>query len=163
MGTTQEEKKPVVVKKYANRRLYDTLTSSYVTLENLCKMVKDGIDFIVVDAKTGEDLTRSVLTQIIFEQESKGYNLLPINFLRQIICFYGDNLGSVLTSYLEKAMENFANNKEQIRNYFGTFSGFSPLKQFEELGRQNIQLFEKTMNMWNPFGTSGKKPDDKGN
>ncbi len=156
------QNKPVIVKKYANRRLYDTLTSRYVTLEDLCQMVKDGIDFVVQDAKSGEDLTRSVLTQIIFEQESKGYNLLPIPFLRQIIAFYGDNISALLPPYLEKSMENFTKNQEYMRNYIGSFMGdFSPLKQFEEISKQNMQYFEqaveKTIDMWNPFKGTGDK------
>lgn len=152
----KEKMEPVVVKKYANRRLYDTLSSSYVTLENLCKMVKDGIEFVVVDAKTGEDITRSVLTQIIFEQESKGYNLLPIGFLRQVIGFYDDNLGAVLPSYLEKAMGNFIDNQDKMRGMMGSFGEFSPFRSFEEIGKQNMELFEQTMNMWNPFVAQDK-------
>src|SRR5229473_1846044 len=107
--------KPVVVKKYANRRLYNTATSSYVTLEDLAKMIKDGGDFIVHDAKTGEDITRSVMTQIIVEQEQKGQNLLPISFLRQLIGFYGDSMQFLVPGYLEQAMISFARNQEQMR------------------------------------------------
>lgn len=147
----------VVVKKYSNRRLYDTSQSAYVTLEDLCKKVKEGVNFVVVDAKNGEDLTRSVLTQIIFEQESKGYNLLPIGFLRQIIGFYDDSLGTMLPSYLEKAMENFTRNEADMRSYLGSFSDFSPLRSFEEMGKQNMKMFEETMNMFSPFGTSDKE------
>ena len=103
------EKAPITIKKYANRRLYNTATSSYVTLDHLCQMVKDGVDFVVFDAKSGEDITRSVLTQIIVEEESKGgQNLLPINFLRQLISFYGDNLQFLLPRYLEQSMDSFA-------------------------------------------------------
>lgn len=149
--------KPVIVKKYSNRRLYDTGTSAYVTLEDLCQMVKKGVDFKVQDAKTGEDITRSVLTQIIFEQESKGYNMLPIGFLRQIIGFYGDNLSALLPSYLDKTMDNFSKNQEQMRSVMGAFGDFSPFKQFEKLGKQNMEMFEKAMNLWNPFGPQEKK------
>src|SRR5918993_5139291 len=106
---------PITIKKYANRRLYNTATSSYVTLDHLCQMVKDGMDFVVYDAKTGEDITRSVLTQIIVEEESKGQNLLPESFLRQLIGFYGDSLQSVLPRYLEFAMAGFARQQEQMR------------------------------------------------
>jgi len=152
----KKENSVVTIKKYANRRLYDTSKSSYVTLEDLCQMVKQGVDFTVIDAKTGDDLTRSVLTQIIFEQESKGYNLLPISFLRQIISFYGDNLGAVLPSYLENTMNNFIQNQDKMRNYMGGFEEFSPFKGLEEISKQNMEIFEKTMNMFSPFG-----PDDK--
>lgn len=152
------EEKPVIIKKYSNRRLYDTGTSAYVTLEDLCQMVKKGVDFKVQDAKSGEDLTRSVLTQIIFEQESKGYNMLPVGFLRQIIGFYGDNLSALLPSYLDKSMENFTQNQEQMRSVMGAFGEFSPFKQFEKLGKQNMEMFEKAMSMWSPFGpNSGEK------
>src|ERR1700726_1819274 len=108
--------KPVVVKKYANRRLYNTATSSYVTLEDLAKLIKEGGDFVASDAKTGEDITRSVLTQIIVEQEQKGQNLLPISFLRQLISFYGDSVQLLVPGYLEQAMIAFAKNQEQMRN-----------------------------------------------
>ena len=108
----------VTIKKYANRRLYNTATSSYVTLENLCQMVKDGVDFVVYDAKTGEDITRPVLTQIIVEEEAKnGQNLLPIGFLRQLISFYGDSLGGLVPRYLELSMQSFAGNEQKMRDY----------------------------------------------
>ncbi len=151
----------VVIKKYANRRLYDTAKSSYVTLDDLCQLVKEGTDFEVVDAKTGEDLTRSILTQIIFEQESKGYNLLPINFLRQIIRFYDDSLGTVLPDYLDQMMQQFMDNQDRMRDVMGPAAEFSPFKGFEEIGKQNMEMFEKTMNMWNPFmaGTDKDKKD----
>ena len=149
---------PVTIKKYANRRLYDTLTSAYVTLEDLCEMVKKGIDFVVVDAKTNEDITRPVLTQIIFEQESKGYNMLPVNFLRQIISFYDDSLSAMVPGYLEQTMNNFVENQDRMRGFMGSFGEFSPFKQFEELSKQNIDLFEKTMSMWVP---SFNEPDNK--
>src|SRR3984957_11879352 len=118
---------PVVIKKYANRRLYNTATSSYVTLDHLCQMVKHGDDFVVYDAKTGDDITRSVLTQIIFEEEGKGQNMLPISFLRQLIGFYGDSLQSLVPSYLEMTMSSFAKNQEQMRQYATeTFGGLNP-------------------------------------
>ena len=109
------DKRPVVIKKYANRRLYNTATSSYVTLDDLAKMIKKGADFTVFDAKTGEDITRSVLTQIIVEEEQKGQNLLPISFLRQLISFYGDSMQFLVPGYLEQAMLAFARNQEQMR------------------------------------------------
>jgi polyhydroxyalkanoate synthesis repressor PhaR len=149
--TSSAEGKVAVVKKYANRRLYNTATSSYVTLEELCKMVRNGVDFVVYDAKTGEDLTRSVLTQIILEEDAKGRNLFPISFLRQVIGFYDDNLRAFLPRYLELSMENFARNQEQIRRYIeGTFGSFFPLGQFEDMARQNMALFQRAAHMWKP-------------
>ncbi|TDP48932.1 polyhydroxyalkanoate synthesis repressor PhaR [Zavarzinia compransoris] len=143
---------PVTIKKYANRRLYNTATSSYVTLDHLCQMVKNGEDFVVYDAKTGEDITRSVLTQIIFEEEGKGQNLLPIRFLRQLIRFYGDQLQGVLPNYLELSMESFAKNQEQVKSVISeAFSGKNPLRTFEELARQNFQLFERAIRAFSPF------------
>jgi polyhydroxyalkanoate synthesis repressor PhaR len=143
--------KPVVVKKYANRRLYNTATSSYVTLEDLAKMIKDGGDFIVHDAKTGEDITRPVLTQIIVEQEQKGQNLLPISFLRQLIGFYGDSMQFLVPGYLEQAMVAFARNQEQMRNTLRATFGIFPFGQFEEMGKQNMALFEQALKMLSPY------------
>ena len=144
---------PITIKKYANRRLYNTATSSYVTLDHLCQMVKDGVEFVVYDAKTGEDITRAVLTQIIVEEESKGgQNLLPLNFLRQLIKFYGDNLQFLVPRYLEHSMESFARNQEQMRKAMqDSFGGMFPFGRFEEMGKQNLALFEKAMQMFNPF------------
>lgn len=135
---------PTVIKKYANRRLYDTGRSSYVTLEDLCLMVKEGHDFIVVDAKSGDDLTRQVLTQIIVDQEAKGGNLLPLPFLRQLIGFYGDNMQTLLPNYLEQTMETFSNNQERFREMF-------PVTSFEEMSRQNMAMFENAMRTWTSF------------
>src|ERR1700682_1072587 len=153
------DKAPITIKKYPNRRLYNTATSSYVTLDHLCQMVKDGIDFVVFDAKTGEDITRSVLTQIIVEEESKGgQNLLPINFLRQLISFYGDNLQFLLPRYLEQSMDSFALNQEQMRKYLQeSFGGMFPFSRFEELGKQNMAFLEQAMRMWNPFKAASDK------
>jgi len=153
------DKAPITIKKYANRRLYNTATSSYVTLDHLCQMVKDGVDFVVFDAKTGEDITRSVLTQIIVEEESKGgQNLLPINFLRQLISFYGDNLQFLLPRYLEQSMDSFALNQEQMRKYLReSFGGMFPFSRFEELGKQNMAFLEQAMRMWNPFKAATDK------
>src|SRR5918912_4356361 len=124
------DKAPVVVKKYANRRLYNTATSSYVTLDDLANLIKEGGDFVVQDAKTGEDLTRSVMTQIIVEEEGKGQNLLPISFLRQLIAFYGDSMQWLVPSYLESSMRSFAHNQEQMRRYMQeTFGGMFPFGQ----------------------------------
>lgn len=153
MAKTQSEDAPVVIKKYANRRLYNTATSSYVTLDDLCDMVKKGDDFVVYDAKSGEDITRSVLTQIIFEQEAKGENLLPIGFLRQLIGYYDDQLRGLVPSYLEVAMENFTRNQEQIRsNLEEAFGGMFPFQQMQELGKQNMAMFEQALSMFSPFG-----------
>ena len=142
--------KPVVVKKYANRRLYNTATSSYVTLDDLATMIKAGGDFVVKDAKTGDDLTRSVLTQIIVEQEQKGTNLLPISFLRQLIGFYGDNMQFLVPGYLEQAMIAFARNQEQMRSNLRTTFGMFPFGQFEEIGKQNMAMFERALRMLSP-------------
>ena len=147
---------PVVIKKYANRRLYNTATSAYVTLDHLATMVKEKTDFVVYDAKTGDDITRSVLTQIIFEEESKGgQTLLPIPFLRQLISFYGDSLQGVVPQYLEMSMAQFARNQEQMRKYLQNAFGFNPFQQFEAMGKQNMAMFEKAMRMFNPFQLPG--------
>lgn len=156
----EEKTTSILIKKYANRRLYDTSTSKYITLDDLCQMVKRGVEFTVVDAKSGDDLTRSVLTQIIFDQESKGYNILPISFLRHIISFYDDSLRTVLPSYLETSMENFARNQDRMRVYFDQYDQYSPLRQLEELGKQNMQMFEQMMDMFNPFSTLGGASQD---
>jgi polyhydroxyalkanoate synthesis repressor PhaR len=140
------DEKPTVIKKYANRRLYDTGRSSYVTLDDLCTMVKEGRDFVVYDAKTGDDLTRSVLTQIIVDQEGKeGQNLLPISFLRQLIGFYGNSMQSLVPNYLEQTLEAFTKNQEQFQEMF-------QVKSLEDLGRQNMKMFENAMKAWSaPF------------
>ena len=149
--------KPVVVKKYANRRLYNTATSSYVTLDDLAKLIKEGGDFIAQDAKTGEDITRSVLTQIIVEQEQKGQNLLPTSFLRQLISFYGDSMQVLVPGYLEQAMIAFARNQEQMRKNLQATFGIFPFGQFEEMGKQNIALFERALKMIAlPYGREEK-------
>lgn len=142
---------PVVVKKYANRRLYNTETSSYITLENLADMIRAGRDFVVYDAKSGDDITRGVLTQIIVEEESKGSAMLPTGFLRQLIGFYGGNLQGVVPRYLEHSMSSFARQQQQVRAMMErTFSPFLPTGM-EEMNRQNMALFERAISMWNPF------------
>jgi polyhydroxyalkanoate synthesis repressor PhaR len=159
---TATDKTPIVIKKYANRRLYNTATSSYVTLDHLSQMVKDNVEFAVYDAKSGEDITRSVLTQIIVEEESKGQNLLPLNFLRQLISFYGDNLQFLVPRYLEHTMEYFASNQEQMRNYMrDTFGGMFPFGRFDEIGKQNLAFFERAMKMFAPYqtGAAGEQPN----
>ena len=151
---------PVVVKKYANRRLYNTETSSYITLDNLAEMIRAGRDFVVYDAKTGDDITRGVLTQIIVEEESKGSSMLPTTFLRSLIGFYGDSLQGVVPSYLEQAMASFARQQQQMRQVVQqTFSPFIPVG-VEEMGRQNMALIERAMTMFNPFHrTEGAAPE----
>ena len=146
----------VVVKKYANRRLYNTETSSYITLENLAEMIRAGRDFVVYDAKSSEDITRGVLTQIIVEEESKGTSMLPTNFLRQLIGFYGDSLQGVLPRYLEQAMSSFARQQQQMRTVVQqTFGSFLPVG-VEELGRHNMAVFERAMSMFTPFHRGGE-------
>jgi polyhydroxyalkanoate synthesis repressor PhaR len=148
----------VTIKKYANRRLYNTATSSYVTLDDLSQMVKAGGEFVVYDAKSGEDITRSVLTQIIVEEEQKGQNLLPISFLRQLISFYGDSMQWLVPRYLENTMKTFAHNQEQMRkNLQDAFGGLFPFGGLEEMGKQNMAVFEKTMKMFSPFPNSEEK------
>ena len=155
---TPSDGRPVVVKKYANRRLYNTATSSYVTLDDLARMIKNGGDFVAYDAKTGEEITRSVLTQIIVEQEQKGQNLLPISFLRQLISLYGDSMQFLVPGYLEQAMLAFAQNQEQMRRNLQATFGIFPFGQFEEMGKQNIALFERALRMLAPFRGEEKPP-----
>lgn len=147
------ENDPIIIKKYANRRLYNTATSSYVTLDLLSQMVKDQSDFVVYDAKTGEDITRSVLTQIIVEEEAKAeQTMLPISFLRHIISFYGDSLGSVVPQYLDHSMQAFARNQEQMRQVMqNAFDGLFPIQKMEEVNKQNMAFFESAMKMFSPF------------
>lgn len=150
--SAQDASGVITIKKYANRRLYNTATSSYVTLDHLCQMVKDGQDFVVYDAKTGEDITRPVLTQIIVEEEAKGQNMLPISFLRQLISFYGDNLQMVVPRYLEFAMAAFAKEQDRTRDYMQeALGGLFPFSHFEEMGKQNMAMLEQTMRLFNPY------------
>ncbi len=144
---------PITIKKYANRRLYNTGTSTYVTLEDLASMVKEGEDFLVYDAKTGDDITRSVLAQIIFEQENKaGQNLLPTTFLRQLIRFYGDSMQMVVPKYLEQSIDTLTREQEKFRKQMtNTFSN-TPFAPLEEHVRRNMEMFEKTFSMFKPFG-----------
>lgn len=144
---------PITIKKYANRRLYNTATSSYVTLDDLCRMVQEKQEFVVYDAKSGEDITRSVLTQIIVEEESKGHNLLPIGFLRQLIAYYGDSLQTLVPRYLEESMRTFSQNQDEMRSYLhNAFEGVFPFGSLEEMGKQNMAMMEKAMQMFSPFG-----------
>ncbi|MGU9979443.1 polyhydroxyalkanoate synthesis repressor PhaR [Phreatobacter sp. HK31-P] len=144
---------PVTIKKYANRRLYNTGTSTYVTLEDLASMVKAGDDFLVYDAKSGDDITRSVLTQIIFEQENKdGQNLLPVSFLRQLIRFYGDSMQLLVPRYLELSIDTLSKEQDRLRQQLSTAVGVNPLvAPFEQHIRRNMDLFEKAFTMFSPF------------
>jgi polyhydroxyalkanoate synthesis repressor PhaR len=155
------DKAPTVIKKYANRRLYHTGTSTYVTLEDLAKMVREGEDFAVYDAKTGEEITRSVLTQIIFEQEGKeGQNLLPVAFLRQLIRFYGDSLQALVPSYLEFSMDNLSREQKQLREQLTGAFGPKAFAAMEQQVRANMGLFTEAMRMFSPF--SARNPDKPG-
>ena len=173
MGRTrQKEGEPTIIKKYANRRLYDTGRSSYVTLDDLCEMVKEGHDFVVQDAKSGEDLTRSVLTQIIVDQESKGEeNLLPTDFLRKLIGFYGGENGTMVPNYLQQAMDMFISNQEQMQEHMNRMQNMFPNvpgvpnmaapDSLEEMNRKNMEMFERTMKMFNPaFNGSNAKENE---
>jgi polyhydroxyalkanoate synthesis repressor PhaR len=142
---------PIVIKKYANRRLYNTGTSTYVTLEDLASMVKREEDFLVYDAKTGEDITRTVLTQIIFEQEGKGQNLLPITFLRQLIRFYDDSLKSLVPSYLDYSISMLAREQERLRQQMTDTFGTKAFQALEDQVRTNMAMFEKAMRLFTPF------------
>lgn len=151
MAQTEDKEAPITIKKYANRRLYNTATSSYVTLDHLAQMVKEGTQFAVFDAKSGDEITRSVLTQIIVEEEAKGQNLLPVSFLRHLISFYGDSLQGLVPSYLEQSMQSFATNQEKMRDYMKeTMGGLNPFGSFEEMNKQNMVMFENAMRMFAP-------------
>ncbi len=149
---------PVTIKKYANRRLYNTETSSYVTLDHLAAMIRGGDDFIVLDAKTSEDLTRAVLTQIIFERETKDDNMLSITFLRHLIRFYGDSMQAMVPSYLQGTMEVLNKHQEQIREAFGDIDHGKFMPMFEEMTRQNMAFFDQTMQA---FARAGKQASKK--
>jgi len=142
---------PVIVKKYANRRLYNTESSSYITLDNLAEMVRKDRDFVVFDAKSGEDITRGVLTQIIVEEEGKGHAMLPTNFLRQLIGFYGDNVQSVVPRYLEQAMSSFARQQETMRAAMQKTIGTFMPPGMEDVGRKNMAMMERAMTLFTPF------------
>lgn len=164
MSKKTQTSEPIVIKKYANRRLYNTDTSSYVTLEDLCVMVKEGAEFIVYDAKSGEDLTRTILSQIIFEQESKGEHLLPTNFLRSIIGFYDNSLKDFVPHYLESTMKTFSGNQEKMQEMLGlgTLGSFGQVAtQLEEIGKQNMEMFTKAFSMFTPFTSPEADPKKK--
>ena len=161
MVDTDPQTPPIIIKKYANRRLYNTETSSYITLENLAHMVRQGREFKVVDAKTGDDITRTVLTQIIVEEEAQGKNMLPINFLRQLISMYGDSMQALMPQYLDASMEAFRRNQEQFRNALeGAFSAgaFGP---FEQLAKQNMAMFQAAAGMFTPQPAPEPAPEQK--
>jgi polyhydroxyalkanoate synthesis repressor PhaR len=154
-----KSEEPVTIKKYANRRLYNTGTSTYVTLEDLATMVKEGKDFVVYDAKSGEDITRPVLAQIIFEQENKeGQNLLPIAFLRQLIRFYGDSMQMLVPRYLEMSLDALTREQEKFRAQMAQAFGGTPFAPFEELARRNMEMFEKAFSMFKPV--SAARPEE---
>lgn len=150
----------IVIKKYANRRLYDTSASAYVTLEHLSELTRQGKEFIVQDAKTGEDLTRAVLAQIIFEQENKKEGVLPVSFLRQLIQFYGDSFQSMLPAYLEMSMKTFNQQQDKWREYMQSAVGEDRAKEYEEQIRKNMTMFEDAMKFFTPFvpGVPGAPP-----
>ncbi|WP_428521889.1 polyhydroxyalkanoate synthesis repressor PhaR [Roseibium sp.] len=150
MAKTSE---PTIIKKYANRRLYNTGTSTYVTLEDLAVMVKGEEDFVVYDAKSGDDITRSVLTQIIFEQEAKGTNLLPVSFLRQLIGFYGDSMQGLVPSYLEYSMTSLTKEQEKLRAQMSEAFGATAFDAIEDQVKRNTEMFERAMKMFMPFPT----------
>src|SRR5512134_745203 len=157
-----KSEEPVIIKKYANRRLYNTGTSTYVTLEDLAGMVKAGEDFVVYDAKSGDDITRSVLTQIIFEQENKegGQNLLPIAFLRQLIRFYGDSMQMLVPRYLEVSIDSLTREQEKFRNHMAQAFGVGGFGALEDQVRRNMEMFERTFAMFAPFARrEGGEPE----
>ena len=154
----KKQEEPTIIKKYANRRLYNTGTSTYVTLEDLGVMVKNEEDFVVFDAKSGTDITRSVLTQIIFEQENKGENLLPIAFLRQLIRFYGNSMQSIVPSYLEFSLSSLTRDQDKFREHLSQTFGATAFDAIEDQVRRNSELFARSMLMFSPFGS-----DEEGN
>ncbi|MDE0202756.1 MAG: polyhydroxyalkanoate synthesis repressor PhaR [Rhodospirillaceae bacterium] len=164
-GADEAAQATITIKKYANRRLYNTATSSYVTLDTLCDMVRKGEDFVVRDAKSGEDLTRQVLTQIIVEQEAKGQNMLPLSFLRQLIQLYGDNVQAFVPRYLELTMETFARNRGDIRERMNSsFGGMFPVDEFQAMAERNMALMQRTMGMFSgiPAGERREEPKPDG-
>ena len=152
---------PVIIKKYANRRLYNTDTSSYVTLDDLAEMVRAERDFSVHDAKSGEELTHSVLTQIIVEQESRGQNLLPVKFLRQLIRFYGNNIERLVPSYLEFSLDALTREQERYRKQFADTFAAPPFDVMQEQARQNFAMFERALGMFNPYGKGDGNPESE--
>lgn len=167
-ATGKGDSEPAVIKKYANRRLYNTDTSTYVTLDNLADMVRSERDFVVYDAKTGEDLTHQVLTQIIVDEESKGQNLLPISFLRQLIRFYGKSMEKLVPSYLEFSMNTLTREQEKYTKQLAETFGQSPFgnaafEAMQKQARQNMEMFEQAMSMFQPFQAPETDPSAQGN
>lgn len=161
-GGKTKDGEAVVIKKYANRRLYNTATSAYVTLDDLATMVREGVEFVVYDAKTNDDLTRQILTQIIFEEESRGEALLPVQFLRQLIGFYGNQMQGVLPRYLEASLDSFTRQQEQLRDQFArAFGGASGAALMEEAARRNMAMFESALRMWPGFAAPGQSAPEK--
>ncbi|MGB9366446.1 MAG: polyhydroxyalkanoate synthesis repressor PhaR [Xanthobacteraceae bacterium] len=160
MSTATKSAEPVTIKKYANRRLYNTGTSTYVTLEDLATMVKNGEDFAVYDAKTGEDITRSVLVQIISEQENKEgtQNLLPVNFLRQLIRFYGDSMQMLVPRYLETSIDSLTREQQKFRDQISQAFGVSPFGPLDETVRRNMEVFQRAFSMFTPFARREGEP-----
>jgi polyhydroxyalkanoate synthesis repressor PhaR len=159
---TAKDRDPVIIKKYANRRLYNTQTSVYVTLEDLEDMVRRKEDFVVTDARTGEDITRSVLTQIIFELENRGQNMLPVSFLRQLIQFYGDSMQTFVPGFLDMSLQNFVQEKERFSQQIGKVLGV-PFEVYGDQVRKNMAIFEKAFEIFSPFSGGEKfapKPDN---
>ncbi len=155
----EDKSAPIVIKKYANRRLYNTSSSTYVTLDDLSQMVKEGSDFVVHDAKSGDNITRQVLTQIIFEEEAKGENLLPIDFLRQLIRFYGDSMQSFVPSYLQFSMDHLTREHERLREEMVGSAGTEMIKSMEDQARTNMAMFQDAMQLFNPFATMQNAAD----
>lgn len=159
----------VIIKKYANRRLYNTQTSTYITLEDLAAMVRNNEDFKVVDARTGDDITRSVLTQVIFEEEAKGAAMLPINFMRQLISLYGENVQSIVPQYLDMTMDAFSKNQEKLMKNATDMWGQNPFMgafktpdAFAEMQRRNMEVLKQTFDLFAPFmKQEGAKPATK--
>jgi len=155
-----DKEQPTIIKKYANRRLYHTGTSTYVTLDDLAVMVKRGDNFAVIDAKSGEDITRPVLTQIIFEQEAKtGQSLLPINFMRQLIGFYGDSMQAMVPSYLEHSIQMLTENQQKFRDQMTNAFGAQNFGVMEDFGQKNMDMFRNAMSMFLPFSKMPSAPD----
>ncbi len=160
MAASKDEA-PIRIRKYANRRLYNTASSSYVTLADLAQLVRDGVEFTVEDAKSGEDLTRATLTQIIVDEEQNGANLLPVSLLRQIISMYRDNMGWMLPAYLEQSMEWFGANQEAMRREVERAYGPGlPFGSLDDIGKRNLALFEQSMRFWNPFAAVKPEPEE---
>ena len=158
----EADRATVTIKKYANRRLYNTATSSYVTLDNLCDMVRNGEDFVVRDARSGEDITRQVLTQIIVEQEAKGQNMLPLSFLRQLIQLYGDNVQAFVPRYLELTMDTFSRNRGDIRERMNeSFGGMFPVDEFQAMAERNMAMMQRTMEMFAGMPASERREEPK--